>query len=58
MNQHNDKFLLALAPSMPPFIKESRFCYSLSGLEVPLLTITSNVQKLTGLAEGVSIEVD
>ena len=43
---------------MPPFIKESKFCHSLSGLEVPMLTVTSNVRQLTGLAEGVSIEID
>ena len=58
MDNHNETFVLSRSPVIPPFIKESRFCYSLSGLEVPMLTITSNVQKLTGLAEGVSIEID
>ena len=40
------------------FIKESRFCYSLSGLEVPELTITSQVNKLSGRPAGSPLEID
>ena len=58
MKEHNENYVIPMTPSIPAFIKESRFCYSLSGLEVPMLTITSNVSKLSGLAEGVSIEID
>lgn len=40
------------------FIRESRFCYSLSGLEVPELTITSQVNKLSGRPSGSPLEID
>ena len=40
------------------FIKEGRFCYSLSGLEVPELTITSQVNQLSGKPVGAAIEID
>jgi len=40
------------------FIKESRFCHSLSGLEVPELTITSQVNKLSGRPSGAPLEID
>ena len=40
------------------YIKESRFCYSLSGLEVPELTITSQVGRLSGQPNGAAIEID
>ena len=58
MSKHDEQFVNAPSPVIPSFVKEGRFCHSLSGLEVPMLTITSNVQKLNGLAEGVSIEID
>jgi hypothetical protein len=34
-----------------PFIRESKFCSSLSGLDVPILTVTSRVNHLTTLQE-------
>jgi len=40
------------------YIRESRFCYSLSGLEVPELTITSQVNKLSGRPNGSPLEID
>jgi hypothetical protein len=48
-----------------PFIKESKFCCSLSGLDVPILTITSRVNQLTslqaaddGFYHGAPMEID
>jgi len=40
------------------FIREGRFCYSLSGFEVPELTITSHVNRLAGRPRAAPLEID
>jgi hypothetical protein len=39
-------------------VREDRLCYSLSGLPVPVLTVTSHVGKASGSGAPVEIEAN
>ena len=43
MRAHDEESIRTPVSANPQYIRESKFCHSLSGLEVPMLTITSNV---------------
>jgi len=40
------------------FIAQNKFCASLSGYDVPMLTITSQVNRLKYLPVGAPVEID
>ena len=52
VEEQESKQVMPVSYSEHAFIKESKFCHSLSGLEVPELTITSQVNKLAGKPTG------
>lgn len=58
VRSHDELLMDTQIAQKPSFIRESKFCHSLSGLEVPMLTITSNVQKVNDTLEGVAVEID
>jgi len=53
-------------PLKEPFFKETKFCNSLSGLDVPIMTVTSRVNALftqqkastDTFQQGISMEID
>ena len=58
MRTHDEQLMKLQIPGNPQFIRESKFCHSLSGLEVPILTITSNVERVNDSTEGMPVEID
>lgn len=38
--------MLVTNPDTQNFLKEEHFCYSLSGVSVPIITVTSNIDRL------------
>ena len=44
MQQHLK--ILVTNPDKQKFVREEHFCYSLSGVSVPIITVTSNIDRL------------
>lgn len=38
--------MLTSNPESQKFVREDHFCYSLSGVSVPIITVTSNIDRL------------